>query len=81
MTGLRRKKSIMGRRLLMAMIFLMNMSAVAAQGAEQDPPSIELLEFLGEWETWDGTWVDPTEFKDVVLPDEEQKDEEPKSDE
>ena len=71
----------MGRRLLMAMILLMNMSAVAVQGAEQDPPSIELLEFLGEWETRDGTWVDPTEFKDVVLPDKEEKDEEPKSDE
>lgn len=65
----------------MAMILLMNMSAVAVQGAEQDPPSIELLEFLGEWETRDGTWVDPTEFKDVVLPDKEEKDEEPKSDE
>jgi len=51
------------------------------QGAEQDPPSIELLEFLGEWETRDGTLVDPTEFKDVVLPDKEEKDEEPKSDE
>jgi hypothetical protein len=72
---------MMGKRLLMAMILLMNMGAVAAQGAEQDPPSIELLEFLGEWETRDGTWVDPMEFKDVVLPDEEQKDEEQKRDE
>jgi hypothetical protein len=65
----------------MAMIFLMNMSAGAAQGVEQDPPSIELLEFLGAWETRDGTWVDPAEFKDVVLSDEEEKDEEPKGDE
>lgn len=70
-----------GKRLLMAMILLMNMSAFAVQGSEQDPPSIELLEFLGEWETRDGTWVDPTEFEDVVLPSEEQKDEEQKRDE
>ena len=71
----------MGRRLFMAMILFINMSAVGAQGAEQDRPSIELLEFLGEWETRDGTWVDPTEFKDVARPNEEEKDEEPKSDE
>lgn len=70
-----------GKRLLMAMILLMNMSAFAVQGSEQDPPSIELLEFLGEWETRDGAWVDPTEFEDVVLPSEEQKDEEQKRDE
>ena len=72
---------MMGKRLLMTMILLINMSAFAVHGVEQDPPSIELLEFLGEWETQDGTWVDPTEFKDVVHPNEEQKDEEQKSNE
>ena len=67
---------MVGKRLLMAMILLMNVSAIPAQGAEQGSPSLELLEFLGEWETEDGKWVDPTEFKDVVHPDEEQEDEE-----
>lgn len=67
---------MVGKGLLMVMFFLMSMAAVAVQGAEQDSPSLELLEFLGEWETENGRWVDPTEFKDVVLPDEEQEDEE-----
>lgn len=37
-------------------------SAGAAEEAEIDPPSAELLEFLGEWETEDGKWHDPVEF-------------------
>ena len=28
--------------------------------APRETPSVELLEFLGEWETADGKWVDPT---------------------
>ncbi len=28
----------------------------------EDAPSLELLEFLGEWETGDGEWQDPLEF-------------------
>ena len=75
-TGLQRKKSVVGKGLLMVMFFLMSMAGVAVQGTEKDPPSLELLEFLGEWETETGRWVDPTQFKDVVLPDEEQEDEE-----
>ena len=27
--------------------------------AESDPPSLELLEFLGSWEDAQGNWVDP----------------------
>ena len=27
-------------------------------------PSMSLLEFLGEWETAEGRWVDPLEFED-----------------
>lgn len=40
--------------------------AMAAAGrdrpAVEAPPSLELLEFLGEWETKDGDWVDPMQF-------------------
>jgi hypothetical protein len=28
-------------------------------------PDIELLEFLGSWETASGDWIDPTVFADV----------------
>ena len=39
----------------------------ASATAEEDPPqasapSLELLEFLGEWETDAGHWIDPTHF-------------------
>ncbi len=39
----------------------------ASAAAEEDPPqasapSLELLEFLGEWETDAGHWIDPTQF-------------------
>ena len=30
--------------------------------ADDTAPSLELLEFLGEWETEEGRWVDPTRF-------------------
>ena len=31
-----------------------------------EAPSIELLEFLGEWETFDGEWIDPLEVDEVM---------------
>ena len=33
--------------------------AKSAASTATDSPSLELLEFLGEWETDDGAWVDP----------------------
>ena len=35
----------------------------AASGG--DNPSMELLEFLGEWQTKDGDWIDPMRFLDI----------------
>jgi len=37
-------------------------------------PSMELLEFLGGWETDDGEWVDPALLNDTALPDQESSD-------
>lgn len=28
-------------------------------------PNVELLEFLGSWETAEGRWIDPTKLEDV----------------
>lgn len=28
------------------------------------PPDLELLEFLGQWQTPQGQWMDPTQFAD-----------------
>ncbi len=38
------------------------LAAPEGQTAEEPSPSLELLEFLGEWETDGGHWIDPTEF-------------------
>ena len=38
-----------------------------------DAPSLEFLEFLGDWETADGQWTDPAEF---AVPEQETNDEE-----
>ena len=39
-------------------------------------PSLEFLEFLGEWETEDGRWIDPEEIDQMSLPDTKEKNEE-----
>jgi endonuclease/exonuclease/phosphatase (EEP) superfamily protein YafD len=33
--------------------------ALPATAAEDEQPSMELLEFLGDWQTQDGEWIDP----------------------
>jgi len=33
------------------------------------PPSEELLEFLGEWETPDGEWIDPQGISQMDIPE------------
>lgn len=35
------------------------------QTAEPERPDMELIEFLGTWETGDGKWVDPMALKDI----------------
>ncbi|MFQ5483160.1 MAG: hypothetical protein ACE5ER_10415 [Nitrospinaceae bacterium] len=32
-----------------------------------NPPSMEFLEFLGEWEDEDGEWMDPIELEDMEI--------------
>ncbi|VAX31929.1 hypothetical protein MNBD_NITROSPINAE05-380 [hydrothermal vent metagenome] len=39
-------------------------------------PTLEFLEFLGEWETEDGRWIDPEELDQMSMPDTEKKNEE-----
>ena len=43
---------------------------------EQEKPSLELLEFLGEWETDSGKWIDPSTMDQIVLPEQGSKDSE-----
>lgn len=38
--------------------------AAATTQAVAESPSVELLEFLGAWETARGQWIDPTQLED-----------------
>ena len=71
-------------RLRIFIVIYIGIAMPTAIGAEE-LPSMEFLEYLGEWETKDGEWIDPTmladneEMKplevDVVSTVEEQRDE------
>ena len=55
-------------------------SAASQQAADniQEPSFLELLEFLAQWETNDGRWVDPTDLDWLLTPEQESKDDEKK---
>ena len=38
---------------------------------ESEMPSLELLEFLADWETEDGEWIDPEELEQIALDDQD----------
>jgi hypothetical protein len=46
-------------------IILLGIALDAKAASDDDNPSMELLEFLGEWQTKDGEWVDPMRFLNV----------------
>ena len=46
-----------------------------AEGTKQEHPTMEMLEFLADWETKEGKWIDPTKFEEIVIPEMEQNDE------
>ena len=48
-----------------ALFVLLISIALDANAADEEKPSMELLEFLGEWQTKDGEWVDPMRFLSV----------------
>lgn len=48
------------------------------QENEGNPSFRELLEFLGQWETDDGNWVDPTDLDWLMMPEQGSKNNEKK---
>ncbi|MFQ5451165.1 MAG: hypothetical protein ACE5E9_11090 [Nitrospinaceae bacterium] len=46
----------------------------AKVNVEVEAPSLEMLEFLGQWETGDGDWIDPAELETMKIPEEKPKD-------
>ena len=65
MTGYPRK-----RRRARSAIVLMLMSVCATVNASEEGslPGMALLEFLAEWETADGQWIDPVELDEADDP-------------
>jgi len=60
-----------------AIFGLLPTGEVVAAEAERQPreegqPSMEMLEFLGEWQTGEGVWFDPTEKEQQQVPTPEQ---------
>jgi len=65
---------------LVLLALLAPLHAAPAGADEPSAPSLELLEFLGDWETEDGEWVDPGDLLEMPELDPEKSDDEPKSD-
>jgi hypothetical protein len=49
---------------------------IAQEFTYSDNPSIEFLEFLGEFETRTGEWIDPNEFTNETYASAEEQEEE-----
>lgn len=54
-------------RAVAAMMAVLSIPVPAQQSESEEPASLELLEFLAEWETADGEWIDPEMLEDKAL--------------
>lgn len=58
-------KTMNCRPSLIIILMILFSPLVQAQTQEDDDrPPLDLLEFLGEWETSDGEWLDPAKLED-----------------
>lgn len=55
------RASVLGATALLMLLLTGNPASGAGQKTREAQPSLELLEFLGEFQTKDGVWFDPTE--------------------
>ena len=82
------KSSKMPVKRMVLTILILVVAPVAALCQDQPPtssaivydddasmPSMELLEFLGEWETEDGEWIDPILLDAMLVSEQESSDE------
>ncbi len=65
----------------LVLLYLVLFNAPSLAFAEDKQPSLELLEFLADWETDDGQWIDPTGMDDLPLPEEKGSDDDSEDDE
>ena len=87
MPGLLRKNPMRARPYIIGSVFILTILASTGQAQQPEPgkttkrqhekgqeiPTLEFLEFLGEWETEDGRWIDPEELEQMSLPEPEQE--------
>jgi hypothetical protein len=59
-------KRAQGDRVKRLIVVCMLLPALLPIAMAAEEPSLELLEFLGDWETADGEWQDPLEFMQDV---------------
>jgi hypothetical protein len=50
----------------------------SASNENTETPSLEFLEFLGDWETDDGEWIDPEELEQISITEQEYDDDQQK---
>ena len=55
--------------LLITIICLSFSSPAFSEQQEDEMPSEELLDFLGQWEKVDNEWIDPTQLQDISMLD------------
>jgi hypothetical protein len=67
------------RSFVVAVGVVLSLWAGAVCAEEEEQPSLELLEFLADWETSEGQWIDPTELDQWTVPDKEEKHEKEKT--
>jgi len=58
--------------MLLALLPVGNCLAEENEKVREEQPSMEMLEFLGEWQTGEGVWFDPTEKEQQQPPAQEQ---------
>lgn len=56
------------RASMSVIVMLLSISSLTAEeSGMNDSPSIDFLEFLGDWETDDGEWIDPEELENEAF--------------
>lgn len=58
---------------------VLSLWAGAVCAEEEEQPSLELLEFLADWETSEARWIDPTELDQWTVPDKEEENDKDKN--
>ena len=68
MSGLRRMNRQVSWAVISAMFFAL--ASVADDVRLTNSPDPEIFEFLGEWESAQGEWLDPISFEDPIFSEE-----------